>query len=87
MNDSRSGDIDRKFYDFQEPHSLNNFNDLCSTKYPSTDFDQSEKLFQLIRENEIGRNQIFSGPFGLRKGTRISVKSAEINLNKILDLF
>ena len=65
-NEGRINDGNRKFYDFQKPFGLNEFADEESAK----NFNEKpncEKIFKLIRENEIGTNQIFSGPFGLRK--------------------
>jgi hypothetical protein len=64
-SDDRVGDGYRKFYDFQNPFELDKFIEKESTTFDgNTEF---EKIFKLIRENEIGNNRVFSGAFGFRK--------------------
>jgi hypothetical protein len=52
----RNGDGYRKFYDFQNPFELDKFIEKESTIFEgNTEF---EKIFKLIRENEIGNNRV-----------------------------
>ena len=62
----------RKFNDLPTKFSLDyNTNDLESANIIThDDKTKSNDLFELIAKSEIGRDQIFSGPFGLRKGKK-----------------
>ena len=73
----------RKFYDFEfvdeTLHTL-----LCTNKDFKEQEDQS-KLINYLRENIIGSDYVFKGPFGLRKGKLNNIKLSIQFLQEFLD--
>jgi hypothetical protein len=52
----------RQFYSLPADHQTSEHN--------LGDTESKEHLLEYIRENVIGRDKVFSGPFGLRKGDK-----------------
>ena len=59
----RAKDGDRKFYDLPANESAS-----VADNVRSNDSNSTEKLFELIRNSEIGHEQTFQSPFGAKKG-------------------
>lgn len=87
---SRSTDLsNRQFNDlptkFGKNLTIPDYNQIDSTKTTEKDQPEADDLYELIRNSEIGCDQKFSGPFGLRKVTYCDYTATGRSLSFIED--
>ena len=58
----RNFDGDRKFYYFQDSETFQSYSSQINDMHTETDTTNFAKLFDLIKNNEIGKEQMSSGP-------------------------